>query len=311
MTTITERCRALGTRLRPRAFHPDLQLLSRLLPGGIVSGPLTLSLVRRATTRPPKGGFTDRAGTVPALVFRPAEGTVRGAVLWLHGGGMVMGTPAQDASACQRMADELGALVVAPDYRLAPEHPYPAPIEDCYQALSWLAALPEVSGSPIVVAGASAGGGLAAGVAVMARDRAEVDLAGQVLVYPMLDDRTATRSDPGAAHRRLWNDVANKFGWRSYLGREPGSAEITAYAAPARLQDLRGLPRTWLGVGNLDLFHDEDVQYAERLRKAGVPCETEVVQGAFHGFDVLPTDIGRSFVSTYVAAMGRMLNSDA
>lgn len=309
MTTVAELLGGLATRASARAFHPDLRLLSRVLPSGIVVGPRSLQVARRALGRPTDDGTQERAGTVPVLVHRPAAGPVRGAVLWIHGGGMVMGAPGMDAALCRRMADELGAVVVAPDYRLAPEHPYPAPLDDCYEALRWTAALREVAEVPVVVAGASAGGGLAAGVVLAARDRGDVTVAGQVLVYPMLDDRTASRPDPGAAQRRVWDNTSNAFGWRAYLSAEPGAADVPAYAAPARAQDLHGLPPTWIGVGTADLFHDEDLDHAVRLREAGVECDLLVVPGAFHGFDAIPTPVSRSFVDEYVTAVGRMLTN--
>jgi acetyl esterase/lipase len=242
------------------------------------------------------------------VVIRPQEERHRGAVVWVHGGGMVLGSGTDDTRGLQELADELAAIVVSVDYRLAPEHPYPTPLEDCYAALCWTAELPEVQGLPIVLAGGSAGGGLAAGTALAARDRGGPDLAAQVLIYPMLDDRTASRVDDGHAHRRLWDVRSNAFGWRCYLGQEPGAAEVPAYAAPARAIDLSGLPATWMGVGTLDLFHDEDLDYAARLEAAGVPCRVEVVEGAFHGFDLAKrTAVARAFRASYVAAIDSAL----
>jgi len=166
------------------------------------------------------------------------------------------------------------------NYRLAPEHPYPAPVEDCYSALTWLSRLPSVDPARLAIGGASAGGGLAAALALLARDRGEVDLTAQLLVYPMIDDHTVQRTDLDHPGHRLWNQSSNRFGWRAYLGDADPDV-----AVPARRDDLAGLPPAWIGVGTLDLFHDEDLAYAERLRAAGVPCEVVVVQGAFHGFD--------------------------
>ncbi|QKE86122.1 alpha/beta hydrolase [Arthrobacter sp. NEB 688] len=299
----------LRARLASSDFHPDLRTAARLLPSAAVLGPRSLALSRRfASHRPVAGAYTASVGEVEALVFRP-RGTACGGVLWVHGGGMVLGSPQQDARTCRRIADELEAVVVAPRYRLAPEHPFPTPLEDCYAALRWLAALPELADLPLVVAGASAGGGLAVGVTLAARDRGEVSVAKQVLVHPMLDDRTAATADPGAAVRRVWDNRANAFGWGSYLGVAPGSPDVPAYAAPARAQDLAGLPPTWIGVGTADLFHDEDMAFAGRLREAGVPTELEVVPGAFHAFDALPTTVSRAFVDTWVGAIGSGLRT--
>jgi acetyl esterase/lipase len=200
--------------------------------------------------------------------------------LWSHGGGYVIGHAGQDDVLCRRFARELNATVASVDYRLAPEHPYPAPLDDCYSALKWLAALPSVDPARVAIGGASAGGGLAAALALLARDRAEVPLIAQLLVYPMLDDRTVERNGLDKPGHRLWNQSSNRFGWDAYLGDADRDV-----AGPARREDLSGLPPAWLGVGSLDLFHDEDLAYAERLRAAGVPCEVEVVPGAFHGFD--------------------------
>lgn len=297
----------LRARLTAEPFHPDLRGPSRVLPSGVVRGPRTLGVLRRLEqVGPVEGAEAVLADGVRVLVYRP-NGPARGAVLWIHGGGMIGGAPQMDADLCRRLCDEHAALVVAPHYRRAPEHPFPAPLDDCSTALRWLAARPEVSGLPVVVAGASAGGGLAAGVVLDARDRSDVEVSAQVLVYPMIDDRTAAVPDPRPETKRLWNHRANVFGWRSYLAAAPGSEGVSALAAPARAEDLSGLPSTWIGVGTVDLFHDEDVRYAQRLREAGVPTELVVVPGAFHGFDHVPSPVGRSFVDAYVAAIDRML----
>jgi acetyl esterase/lipase len=204
------------------------------------------------------------------------------ALLWLHGGGFIMGTAAQEDRLCRRYARALGATVVAVDYRLSPEHPYPTALQDSYQALTWLAGLSTVDTSRIAVGGASGGGGLAAALALLARDRAEIPLAGQLLVYPMLDDRTSATPPPDHPGYRMWNHASNKLGWSCYLGdADP------RLAVPARASQLGGLPPAWIGVGTFDLFHDEDVAYAEKLAAAGVPCLLDVVPGAIHAFDLL------------------------
>jgi acetyl esterase/lipase len=232
------------------------------------------------------------------------------AMLWIHGGGFILGSPAQDDAAATMFARELGMTVVAPSYRLAPEHPFPAAMDDLYATLRWLHANAEalrVRADRIVVAGASAGGGLAAGLTLLARDRKEVPVAFQLLVYPMLDDRTVGKTIDGTNHR-LWNAESNRFGWTSYLGREPGGADVPAYAAPARAESLAGLPPTWIGVGTFDLFHDEDVAYAKRLEAAGVAAHLEIVPGAFHAFDVFQrANVSKAFHASQVAALRRAL----
>jgi len=215
-------------------------------------------------------------------LFRPAEVSEPGpALLWIHGGGYVLGTAQQDDALCRRFTTNLGVTVASVEYRLAPEHPYPVPLEDCYSALSWLVGLPAVDAGRVAIGGASAGGGLAAALALLARDRGEIHPAFQLLVYPMLDDRSSTTASVNRNYR-LWNARSNDFGWTAYLGDADRAA-----AVPARHDDLSGLPPAWMGVGSNDLFHDEDLAYAERLNSAGVPCEVEVVDGAFHGFDLL------------------------
>jgi acetyl esterase/lipase len=218
-----------------------------------------------------------------------------------------MGNAAQEDGFCRQIAAELDVVVAAVDYRVAPEHRFPIPLEDCYSALTWLAADEGVDRNRIAIGGASAGGGLAAALALLARRRGEVRPIFQLLTYPMLDDRTSAHAGREKRKVRLWNDSSNRFGWRSYLGVEPGSDGIDDLAAPARAGDLVGLPPAWIGVGSLDLFADEDVDYARRLGAAGVGCELEVVDGAFHGFDVVrpKAGISRSFRRSQIDALAR------
>ncbi len=291
------------------AFHPDLRSSVRFLPRAAVS-PRTLRPVRIGTdllTRLPKKGVTvHTVGPVSVRVHRPASSSGRRpALLWIHGGGFVIGSATQDDAICRHFADELGIMVAAVEYRLAPEHRFPTALHDCHDALTWLADQPSVDAARIAVGGASAGGGLAAAVALLAGERGDVRLAFQLLAYPMLDDRSATRADVDESNFRLWNTKANRFGWQSYTGLPPGSDRISDLAAPSRRGDLSGLPPAWVGVGTLDLFHDEDVAYAGRLREAGVECALDVVNGAFHGFDVVRPGAGvsKTFRASQVAAL--------
>jgi acetyl esterase/lipase len=289
-------------------FHPELRRIARLIPKQVVT-PVTLPAVRLVTRRMwrrvPKDveSLTLPSGVGVRLYRPPAATTAGPALLWIHGGGYVIGHPGQDDDLCRRYARSLNATVVSVDYRLAPEHPYPAALEDCYAALTWMTRLPSVDADRIAIGGASAGGGLAASLALMTRDRGEIAPAAQLLVYPMLDDRNVGRDRPNPA-LRLWNRSSNKFGWSAYLGdAEP---EV---AVPARRTDLSGLPPAWIGVGTLDLFHDEDLAYAQRLADAGVSCEVEVVKGAFHGFDgIVPkAQVSRSFFDSQCAMLRRLL----
>lgn len=236
-------------------------------------------------------------------LFRPvgvSEPTA--ALLWIHGGGYVIGTAQQDDRLCRRFSGRLGITVASVEYRLAPEHQYPVPLEDCYSALAWLAGLPAVDRGRVAIGGASAGGGLAAALALLARDRGEVIPALQLLAYPMLDDRSS--STAGNANYRLWDARSNHFGWTAYLGDADPQV-----AVPGRRDDLSGLPPAWIGVGTNDLFHDEDLAYAERLTKAGVPCHAEVVPGAFHGFDLLApkAQVSQRFFDSQCASLGAAL----
>lgn len=283
----------------------------------------TLPRLRRAFTgaRPVVDGVAmeerriagpDGRPGVTVVVYRPIE-TVgpTGAVLWLHGGGFVAGHPAGDHTLASSLAADLGALVVAVDYRLAPEHPFPAALDDAAAALAWLDASADELGvdrARIGLAGASAGGGLAACLAQRALDKGGPALVVQCLVYPMLDDRT-TRSRRGAG-RIAWTPAANRFAWAAYLGgRRRGASAPPPYAAAARRGDLTGMPPAWIGVGTLDLFHDESVEYARRLGAAGVPCALHVVPGMYHGADAVAPDAVamRAFRAGWVGALREAL----
>jgi triacylglycerol lipase len=249
------------------------------------------------------------AGTLRTLLYRPAAGTSPvPAVLHIHGGGYVFGTPEMMDRANRSLAAELGCVIVSVEYRLAPETPHPGPVEDCFAALTWLdnnAGKLGVDRDRIGVKGESAGGGLAAAVALLARDRGGPRLAFQHLIYPMLDDRTCVTTDPHPfAGEFLWLPQQNHFGWSSLLGAAPGSDSISEYAAPARARQLAGLPATFIAVGALDLFLEEDLTFARRLSRAGVSVELHVYPGAIHGFHMaLDSRVGRQLDRASVNAI--------
>lgn len=211
-------------------------------------------------------------------------------LVWAHGGGYVVGSVGRTDLRMQRIVEMAECVVVSVAYRLAPEHPFPAPLEDCYAALAWTASNARSLGidpGRIAVGGASAGGGLAAGLALLARDRGEIPVAFQFLIYPMLDDRTVNPSIRSVTDPRVWNVASNRNGWRAYLGTEPGGEDVSPYAAPARATHLLDLPPAYISVGTGDHFADEDIAYAQRLIGAGVRVELHVYPGAFHGAETL------------------------
>jgi len=227
---------------------------------------------------------------IPVRWYEPASDRVLGpAVIYLHGGGMIMGSVAgYDRLVAGYVADS-GVPFLSVDYRVAPEHPHPTPVEDSFAALPWLLEHADglrVDPTRVAVMGDSGGGGLAAGVALLARDRG-VALARQVLVYPMLDDRT-TVPDPELAPFAAWSFDDNYTGWHALLGDAIGGPDVSAYAAPARADDVSGLPPTYLDTGDLDIFCHEGIEYARRIAASGTTVELHVHPGCPHGFDRIP-----------------------
>jgi len=259
---------------------------------------------------------SEGAPDVTVRIYRP-EGrkAVLPALLWIHGGGYVLGSIEYEDATCARLAAETDCVTVAVEYRLAPENPFPAPLEDCYAALRWMAASADELGidrSRIAIGGASAGGGLSAGLALLARDRGEIDIAFQLLVYPMLDDRNAAPASEVLQDAIFWTRENNLVAWRSYLGREPGGEGVSGYASASRAAELEGLPPACVTVGDQDLLVDEDIDYARRLIRAGVPTELHVYPGGCHSLDMLvpQADISRRFTSDLVRALKRALHQE-
>lgn len=221
------------------------------------------------------------------------------AMVWIHGGAMCFGSIEGDDVMCRSWARRHGCVIASVEYRLAPEHPYPAAVHDCYAALCWIARGADqldIDPGRIAIGGASAGGGLAAGTALLAHDLGEVAPSFQFLVFPMLDDRGITPSSQEIDFDKVWNADANSHGWSAYLAGRAGADDIPIYAAPARaaVDQLRGLPPAYIDVGELDPFRDEDIAYAARLLEAGVPCELHVTPGVFHASESRVLDIASS-----------------
>ncbi len=262
------------------------------------------------TIRGPEG-----APDLTIRIYRPEKLTGPApALLWIHGGGYMLGSIEQEDFSAKQFALAGECVVVATEYRLAPENPFPAPLEDCYAALKWLAGHTKelkVDRSRIAIGGASAGGGLAAGLALMARDRAEVDIIFQLLVYPMINDCNIAPASDTLPETLFWTRAANRIGWRSYLGCEPGVEGISCYAAATRATNLEGLPPAYITVGDLDLFALEDIDYAGRLIEAGVPTELHVYPGGCHAFDMLVpgSSIAKAFTADIHRGLKRALHS--
>lgn len=322
-------------------IHPDLRSVARWLPRG-VGHPWFVRLSRWLPTpksKPPAGitltvhplqGTAQESAQGPSVrVLQPAstqsskqntkqntkQNYKQPAILWIHGGGYVIGSAQTDDSLCARFVRELGAVVVSVDYRLAPENPYPIPLEDCFAAYMWLHEQAESLGidpQRVIIAGQSAGGGLAAALAQLIHDRHAPTPRLQLLVYPMLDDRTVLRqlNKEQSKGFRLWNEASNRLGWSLYLGKEAGSAQVPIHAVPARRENVAGLPPAWIGVGTNDLFYAEDMEYAQRLKQAGIPVDVEVVSGAFHGFDIVApqTSVSQAFWQSQIRAIKAALD---
>lgn len=291
----------------------------------IAAARATMSDVAEAFPAPDAKGVTitdtqidTTAGEPTQIVMRvyQSEGAPNPApVLYnMHGGGMCMADVSASDGVCIMVARELECVVVSIDYRLAPEHPHPIPVEDCYAGLQWLVQQGEELGidiSRLAVGGDSAGGGLAASLALLARDRGEIDIAFQMLIFPMLDDRNVTHSARYVTHPQVWNLEANTRAWQALLGADAGGDDVSPYAAAARAEDLSELPPAYIAVGELDLFLDENIIYAQRLLQAGVATELHVYPGAFHGSDkIVPdSDNSKRFTADYLDALRRAFST--
>ena len=294
----------------PPPFDPEVAAVLTDMSGGVSAGTFTLDMIPAlrdglASSMPPvtdedlrRGGTFDVAtryapgpeGTpdVPLLVCRPAAAPDPVPALYhIHGGGMIMGDNLTGITAMLDLAERFTFAVVSVEYRLAPETPYPGPVEDCYAGLAWTAknaAELGIDPARIIVGGGSAGGGLSAATALLARDRGGPMLAGQLLLCPMLDDRNDTPSAIQMAGLGVWDRSANEVGWTALLGDARGGPDVSSYAAPARAGDLSGLPPAYIDVGSAETFRDEAVAYASRIWQAGGDAELHVWPGGCHAF---------------------------
>lgn len=307
--------------------HPDLRgMVKQLMAFG--SGDITaerLEAARKgqgAYTSPPLDTPAWREVIVPGPKDNPQlrvyvvndgdRGKPRPAILHMHGGGFILGQAATELRGIQKTAAELDCVVVTVEYRLAPETRFPGPLEDNYAALKWLHAHADELGvdrSRIAVMGGSAGGGHAAMLAIAARDRGEVPICYQALTFPMLDDRTGSTVQRAPQMGALmWTPASNRFGWTSLLGVPAGSRRVPAGAVPARVDNLASLPPTFIGVGTIDLFFDESVEYARRLADACVSVELAVAPGCFHGFTLFEAaPVTQRYLAHYKSALKRGL----
>ena len=295
---------------------PTINITADILPAVRAAGwgevpplPETVAMEERFIPGP------EGAPDVRVKLYRKKDGAkgVRPAILHLHGGGYISGSPDSMAPQCALWADLFDAVVVGPAYRLAPETRFPGNVEDAYAATAWMnreAAALGIDTTRIAVTGESAGGGLSAALALLVRDRGEYRFCYQQLIFPMLDDRTAVRADLSPMYGEfIWTNASNYFGWASLLGKPPGGPDVSPYAAAARADSLAGLPPTFISTGALDLFTEENLEYARRLMAEGVPVELHVYPGAPHAYmRDMRAKVSRTYMRDALAGMARGLS---
>jgi len=303
-----------------RRVHPELRSALQHMTPFVLPGDLESARQIPQSPRHPSDRVSIRDLTIPGAdgrgmmlrAYEPADRdpAAAPALLWIHGGGYVMGHPGYDDNLCLTFAEAAGCVVFSPDYRLAPEHPFPAGLEDCYATLVWIHQSAESLGldpTRVAVAGPSAGGGLTAALSLLARDRGGPSICFQMPLYPMIDDRNMTPSSHEIMHPAVWNEYNNVAAWDLYLGGR--TEEVSPYAAPIRATDLSGLPPTYTCVGQLDPFRDETLEYVTRLAQAGVDVEFHLYPGGYHAFEVAAPDAEISIRARieYVQALKRAL----
>ena len=288
----------LRHRLTLRDVAPDLREATRMMPS-TPSNMFGVRIMRGLLRLMPQAKMRDVTIEDHVVngnrlrVYKPHTRARGGALLWIHGGGMVLGDLSQDNTRCAAAAQNHGIVVVSTNYSLAPEHPYPVPLNDCFAAWKWIlqhSGELGVDATKIVIGGQSAGGGLAGGLVLRIHDAGGPQPVAQWLFCPMLDDRTAADRTLDTVRHFTWNNRANLNGWRSYLGDAVGGPDVPGYAAPARRADLSGLSPAWIGVGDIELFYAEARVYADRLAAAGVDTTLDIVEGAAHAFETIARD---------------------
>ncbi|MCP2637408.1 alpha/beta hydrolase [Microbacterium sp. HD4P20] len=297
----------------PATFTPDLIPVLRETsftdPEAVRARMTALGLSRRDVTI---AGYRGDDITVTVIAKEGHTGHGPG-IYHTHGGGMVIGGRMDGVEGFFSAIDRHDAVLVSVEYRLAPEFPDPYPVEDCYAGLVWTAAHAHelgIDASRILIGGGSAGGGLSAGTALLARDRQGPGLIGQLLMCPMLDDRDATVSTRQIDGIGVWDRTSNVTGWTALLGDRKGTDDVSIYAAPARAADLSGLPSAYIDCGSAEVFRDEDVLYATKLWEAGVQAELHVWAGGFHGFEMVPhAAVSRAAVAARETWIDRILGS--
>jgi acetyl esterase/lipase len=297
----------LPTLEKLRSLYPPftaetLPEIRALVPGGFPGLPaFDLTLGGEVATKRVTVPASDVVPELKLLVLSPKSGTGPWpAIYHTHGGGMITGSAERGVEELLELVADIGIVVVSPEYRLAPENPDPAPIDDCYTGLVWTArhaAELGIDADRIMIFGGSAGGGLAAGTALLARDRGFPVLTHQVLSSPMLDDRCLTPSSRELDGEGMWDRNDNSFGWTALLGDRRGGPDVSIYSAPGRATDLSGLPRTYVDCGSVETFRDEAIDYAQRLSQAGVSVDLHIWGGGFHGFDLMALDTRIAFLA--------------
>ncbi len=305
-------------------YDPELELILANRPADLLLSHESLPTIRAGAGIPPIETIvagrniaiehfeipTADGASIGLSILRPTDAarTAPAAIFYIHGGGMVAGDRWGGGETLAGWVERYRVIIGTIEYRLAPEFPAPTPVEDCYAGLQWFAShATEIGFDPerLLVAGASAGGGLAAGTVLLARDRRGPAILAQLLMCPMLDDRNSTISAQQFHHTGLWDWESNDFGWRALLGAQWGTDEVSQYSAPARALDLSGLPPAYIDVGSADMFRDEDTAYASRIWAAGGVADLHVSAGGYHGFEWADAAVSRNAVATREAWLSR------